>query len=73
MASFGMWRPVALVRTDASEKCMTTFIRVTRIGERGAKLEGNNKRIKQRIYIIIIIIIIIISISTQRASVASYY
>jgi hypothetical protein len=33
MASSGMLRYVALVRTDVSEELSTSFIRVTRIGE----------------------------------------
>jgi hypothetical protein len=33
MASSGMLRRVALVRTDVSEELSTSFIRVTRIGE----------------------------------------
>jgi hypothetical protein len=35
MASSGMLRPVALVRTDVSEELSATFIKVTRIGEIG--------------------------------------
>jgi hypothetical protein len=35
MASFGMLRWVALVRTDVSEKLSATIIRVTRIGVLG--------------------------------------
>jgi hypothetical protein len=33
MASSGMLRRVALVRTDVSEELIASFIRVTRIGE----------------------------------------
>jgi hypothetical protein len=33
MASYGMLRRVALVRTDVSEELSASFIRVTRIGE----------------------------------------
>jgi hypothetical protein len=33
MASSGMLRHVALVRTDVSEELSASFIRVTRIGE----------------------------------------
>jgi hypothetical protein len=51
MASSGMLRRVALVRTDVSEKFSASFMRVTRIGELGTTLQ---------------------SISSQRASVASY-
>jgi hypothetical protein len=38
MASSGMLRRVALVRTDVSEKLSTSFIRVTRTGELGTML-----------------------------------
>jgi hypothetical protein len=38
MASSGMLRRVALVRTDVSEELSAYFIRVTRIGELGTTL-----------------------------------
>jgi hypothetical protein len=38
MASSGMLRSVALVRTDVSEELSASFIRVTRIGELGTTL-----------------------------------
>jgi hypothetical protein len=38
MASSGMLRRVALVRSDVSEKRSASFIRVTRIGELGTTL-----------------------------------
>jgi hypothetical protein len=38
MASSGMLRRVALVRTDVSEELSASFIRVTRIGELGTKV-----------------------------------
>jgi hypothetical protein len=45
MASSGILRRVALVRTDLSEELSATFIRVTRIGELGTtKNKKNNKQ-----------------------------
>jgi hypothetical protein len=38
MASSGMLRRVALVRTDVSEELIPSFIRMTRIGELGTTL-----------------------------------
>jgi hypothetical protein len=38
MASYGMLRHVALVRTDVSEEGSASFIMVTRIGELGTTL-----------------------------------
>jgi hypothetical protein len=43
MVSSGMLRPVALVRTDVSEKPSASFIRVTRIGELGTTLAATMK------------------------------
>jgi hypothetical protein len=40
MASSGMIRRVAFVRTDVSEELSASFIRVTRIGERGTFLRS---------------------------------
>jgi hypothetical protein len=39
MASSGILRRVALVRTDVSEELSASFIRVTRIGELGKTLD----------------------------------
>jgi hypothetical protein len=59
MASSGMLRRVALVRTDFSEEPSASFIRVTRIGELGTTLTlTSNRRTLRR--------------NTKRASVASY-
>jgi hypothetical protein len=59
MASSGMLRRVALVRTDVSEELSFSFIRVTRIGELGTTLAvTSNRRTLQR--------------NTKRATVASY-
>jgi hypothetical protein len=38
MASSGMLRRVAFVRTDVSEEISASFIRVTKIGEQGTTL-----------------------------------
>jgi hypothetical protein len=38
MESSGMFRSVAIARTDVSGELSTSFIRVTRIGELGTKL-----------------------------------
>jgi hypothetical protein len=35
MASFGLLRRVAILKTDVSEELSASFIRVTRIGELG--------------------------------------
>jgi hypothetical protein len=57
MVSSGMLRRVALVRIDVSEELNASFIRVTRIGELGRMLAVTSNQV---------------SISSQRASVASY-
>jgi hypothetical protein len=44
MASFGMLRHVALVRTNVSEECIAVIIRVTRIGELGTTIAVNSNR-----------------------------
>jgi hypothetical protein len=44
MASSGMLRHVALVRTDVSEELSASFIRVTRIGELGTMLAVTSNR-----------------------------
>jgi hypothetical protein len=44
MASSGMLRRVALVRTDVSEELSASFIRVTKIGERGTTLGVTTNR-----------------------------
>jgi hypothetical protein len=45
MASSGMLRLVALVRTDMSEELSASFIRVTRIGELGTSLAASVRRL----------------------------
>jgi hypothetical protein len=49
IASSGMLRRVALVRTDVSEELGTFFIRVTRIGELGTTLAVTSNRRTQRL------------------------
>jgi hypothetical protein len=44
MASFGMLRRVALVRTDTSEEPSASYIRVTRIGELGTTVAVTSNR-----------------------------
>jgi hypothetical protein len=44
MASSGMLRRVALIRTDVSEVLSASFIRVTRIGELGTMLAVTSNR-----------------------------
>jgi hypothetical protein len=44
MASSGMLRRVALVRTDVSEEISASIIRVTRIGELGTLVVTSNRR-----------------------------
>jgi hypothetical protein len=51
MASSGLLRRVALVRTDVSEELSASFIRVTRIGELGTTLDitGNRRTLRRNI------------------------
>jgi hypothetical protein len=44
MASYGMLRRVALVRTDVSEELSASIIRLTRIGELGTTLAVTSNR-----------------------------
>jgi hypothetical protein len=44
MASSGMLRPVALVRSDVSEEFSVSFIRVTRVNELGTTLVVTSNR-----------------------------
>jgi hypothetical protein len=44
MASSGMLRRVALVRTDVSEELSASFIRVTRLDELGITLAVSSNR-----------------------------
>jgi hypothetical protein len=59
MASSGILRRVALVRTDVSEELSASIIRVTRIGELGTALAVTSKAYSR-------------GYSSRRASVASY-
>jgi hypothetical protein len=47
MASSGMLRRVALVRTDVSEERSASFINVTTIGELGTTLAVTNNRLTE--------------------------
>jgi hypothetical protein len=49
MASSGMLRRVALVRTDVSEELSASFIRVTKIGELGTTVDVTSNRRTLRI------------------------
>jgi hypothetical protein len=44
MVSSGILHHVALVRTDVSEECSSSIIRVTRIGELGTTLAVTSNR-----------------------------
>jgi hypothetical protein len=44
MASCGMLRPVALIKTDVSEELSASFIRVTNIGKLGTTLALTSNR-----------------------------
>jgi hypothetical protein len=48
MASYGMLRGVALVRTDVSEELGAPIIRVTRIGDLGTLAVTSNRRMQRR-------------------------
>jgi hypothetical protein len=66
MASSGMLRRVALVRTDVSEELSSSFMRVTRICEVGTTLAvtSNRRTLRRNTKSL--------GISSQGASVASY-
>jgi hypothetical protein len=48
MASYGMLRRVAFMRTYVSDQPSASFIMVTRIGELGKTLAVNNKRLSSQ-------------------------
>jgi hypothetical protein len=48
MPSSGMLRPVALVRTDVTEECNVTIMKVTRVGVLGTMLAVTSNRRKLR-------------------------
>jgi hypothetical protein len=56
MASFGMLRRVALVRTDVSEELSVSFIRVTRIGEVGTILvvTSNRSTLRRGVHLLLV-------------------
>jgi hypothetical protein len=51
MASSGILRRVALVRTDLPEELSASFIRVTRIGKLGTQSVTNNRRSVRRLLV----------------------
>jgi hypothetical protein len=71
MASSGMLRCVALVKTDVSKEISASFISVTRIGELGTTLAvaSNRRKLRRNTYTWYLVLL---GISSQRASVASY-
>jgi hypothetical protein len=72
MASSGMLRSVALVRTDVPEELSASFIRMGNIGEIGIILTvTSNGRTLARNYFILFYLFLLL-ISSQRASFASY-
>jgi hypothetical protein len=66
MASSGMLRRVALVKTDVSEELSVSFIRMTKIGELGTALAltSNRRTLRRSTWYF--------GISSQRSAVASY-
>jgi hypothetical protein len=68
MPSTGMLRRVPLVRTDVSDECIASIIRVTRLGELGTALAVTSNRSTLRRNAPITIT----DISSHRAPVASY-
>jgi hypothetical protein len=48
MASSGMLRRVAVIRTDVSKELKTSVIKVTRIGELGTTIAVTNNRLTLR-------------------------
>jgi hypothetical protein len=53
MASSGMLRRVALVRTDVSEEISASFVRATRIGELGTTLDvtSNRRTLRRNVFV----------------------
>jgi hypothetical protein len=68
MASSGMLRHVALVRTDLSEVLSASFNRITRIGELRHQELATDARCEE----IPSEVLIFLGVSSQRALVASY-
>jgi hypothetical protein len=52
MASSGMLRRVALVKTDVSEKLSASFIRVTRICELGTTLAVTSNQLQLALFLV---------------------
>jgi hypothetical protein len=54
MASSGMLRRVALVRTGVSEELSASFIKVTRFGKLGTKLAATSNRRTLRLVLFLV-------------------
>jgi hypothetical protein len=59
MASFGMLRRVALVRTDVSEELSAYFIGVTRIGELGITLAVTSNRCRHMVFLRSVLLLLV--------------
>jgi hypothetical protein len=78
MASSGMLRRVALVRTDVSEELRASFIRVTRIGELGITLSLTRKyqmvflrRVRRFLVTAIVVLILPILVTLMKEALSS--
>jgi hypothetical protein len=71
MASPGILRPVALVRTDVSEERSSSIFRVTRIGELGTALAVNSNRRKANVVpsLAILVTLMMEALSSSQSSV----
>jgi hypothetical protein len=67
MASSGLLRHVALVRTDVSEELSVSFIRVTRLGELGTTLAVTSNRRTLRRNVIFLVLVNVGSYKSHTA------